>query len=246
MEQKHYLYSSGEFAKRAGVNKRTLHYYNDIGLFCPEVIEENGYHYYTCFQFAQLEMILTLRKIGLSIEEIREYASSPSDDSFSRIMEKRKLWIEESIQQLLSEQSFLEQKAERLKIAMNAKHGSIQLCSLPQQKILISSAITGKYDEADFSVAADFSLRLNFIFMTASEAVFLWILSEESILTATVPFLLTALIPPRHTTKYCRREPICAPSVLGHGISFLRYTGQSFPMPKSIICFLPAMPMKRG
>ena len=65
MEQKHYLYSSGEFAKRAGVNKRTLHYYNDIGLFCPEVIEENGYHYYTCFQFAQLEMILTLRKIGL-------------------------------------------------------------------------------------------------------------------------------------------------------------------------------------
>ena len=160
MEQKHYLYSSGEFAKRAGVNKRTLHYYNDIGLFCPEVIEENGYHYYTCFQFAQLEMILTLRKIGLSIEEIREYASSPSDDSFSRIMEKRKLWIEESIQQLLSEQSFLEQKAERLKIAMNAKHGSIQLCSLPQQKILISSAITGKYDEADFSVAADFSLRL--------------------------------------------------------------------------------------
>lgn len=160
MEQKHYLYSYGEFAKRAGVNKRTLHYYNDIGLFCPEVIEENGYHYYTCFQFAQLEMILTLRKIGLSIEEIREYASSPSDDSFSRIMEKRKLWIEESIQQLLSEQSFLEQKAERLKIAMNAKHGSIQLCSLPQQKILISSAITGKYDEADFSVAADFSLRL--------------------------------------------------------------------------------------
>ena len=42
MEQKHYLYSSGEFAKRAGVNKRTLHYYNDIGLFCPEVIEEKS------------------------------------------------------------------------------------------------------------------------------------------------------------------------------------------------------------
>ena len=38
MGQKHYLYSSGEFAKRAGVNKRTLHYYNDIGLFCPESV----------------------------------------------------------------------------------------------------------------------------------------------------------------------------------------------------------------
>ena len=36
MEHKNYLYSSGAFAKLTGVNKRTLHYYNDIGLFCPE------------------------------------------------------------------------------------------------------------------------------------------------------------------------------------------------------------------
>ena len=33
MQQNKYLYSSGEFARRTGVNKRTLHYYNDIGLF---------------------------------------------------------------------------------------------------------------------------------------------------------------------------------------------------------------------
>ncbi len=32
MNHKNYLYSSGEFAKLTGVNKRTLHYYNDIGL----------------------------------------------------------------------------------------------------------------------------------------------------------------------------------------------------------------------
>lgn len=49
MNRKNYLYSSGEFAKLTGVNKRTLHYYNEIGLFRPEIIGENGYHYYTCF-----------------------------------------------------------------------------------------------------------------------------------------------------------------------------------------------------
>lgn len=32
MDQKKYLYSSGEFAKFTGVNKRTLHYYNDMML----------------------------------------------------------------------------------------------------------------------------------------------------------------------------------------------------------------------
>lgn len=68
MKNKKYLFSSGEFARLNGINKRTLHYYNDIGLFCPEVIGENGYHYYTCFQTVQLELILTLRRIGLSID----------------------------------------------------------------------------------------------------------------------------------------------------------------------------------
>ncbi len=55
MNSQPYFYPSGEFAKLAGVNKRTLHYYNDIGLFCPQIVGENGYHYYSCFQFAQLE-----------------------------------------------------------------------------------------------------------------------------------------------------------------------------------------------
>lgn len=160
MKKKKYLYPSGEFAKLTGVNKRTLHYYNDIGLFCPAVVEENGYHYYTCFQFAQLELILTLRKIGLPIDEIREYITGSSRESCSQMMEKRKKLIDDSIKQLLSAQAFLEQKAERIQIGMNAQHGMIELCTLPERKIILSPPITGKYDEEDFTVAAEFSLQL--------------------------------------------------------------------------------------
>ena len=164
MEHKNYLYPSGEFAKLVGVNKRTLHYYNDIGLFCPAVIGENGYHYYTCFQFAPLELILTLRKIGLSIDEIRQYVNRPSDKSFSQMMTKKVQEIDESIRQLLSAQDFLAQKAERLKIGMEAQHGRIEQCTLPERKIILSAPISGRYDEADFSVAAEFSLRLKKLF----------------------------------------------------------------------------------
>lgn len=164
MKRNDYLYPSGEFARLTGVNKRTLHYYNDIGLFCPEVIGENGYHYYSCFQFAQLELILTLRKIGLSIEEIREYVTGPSDESFSRMMEKKKQLIDASIRQLLSVQAFLEQKSQRLQAGFEARHGEIELCTLPERKIICSAPISGKYDEEDFSVAAEFSLRLKKLF----------------------------------------------------------------------------------
>lgn len=160
MKLKNYLYRSGEFAKLTGVNKRTLHYYNDIGLFCPEIIGENGYHYYTCFQFAQLELILTLRKIGMPIEEIREYVAEPSDASFTQMMKRQKQMIDDSIKQLLATKEFLEQKAERLTVGLEARHGVIEVCSLPKRKIIYSSPIEGTYDENDFAVAAEFSLRL--------------------------------------------------------------------------------------
>ena len=160
MEQKNYLYSSGDFAKLVGVNKRTLHYYNDIGLFCPKEIGENGYHYYTCFQFAELELILTLRKIGLSIDEIREYVTKISKKTIASTMQKQKEMIEASIRQLVVAQDFLERKMERLKLGTEAKHGVIRVCTLPERKIICSAPISGKYDEGDFAVAAEFSLRL--------------------------------------------------------------------------------------
>lgn len=159
-----YLYTSGEFSKLAGINKRTLHYYNDIGLFQPAIIKENGFHYYSCFQFAELEMILTLRKMGLSIDEIHEYIAEPSNANFTQMMEKRKQFIDNSIKQLLTVQSFLEQKYERLELGFSAKHGKIEICEFSERKIVRSKRITGKYDEEDFSVAAEFALRLKKLF----------------------------------------------------------------------------------
>lgn len=39
--------TTAQFAKLHGVNKRTLHYYDDIGLFSPRAKGENGYR--CCF-----------------------------------------------------------------------------------------------------------------------------------------------------------------------------------------------------
>ena len=155
-----YLYTSGEFAKLAGINKRTLHYYNDIQLFKPEFIAENGFHYYTCFQFAQLELILILRKIGLSIDEIREYMNAPNDKNFSSLIDKRKQLIDDTINQLLDVKKFLELKSTRLTQASQARDGLIELIELPQQKIKFSQQISGKYDENDFAIAAQFAQEL--------------------------------------------------------------------------------------
>lgn len=164
MKNKNFLYTTGQFAKLNGVNKRTLHYYDEIGLFSPEYKGENGYRYYTCFQTVQLELILTLRKIGLSIEEITRYQKRPSGDSLEELMAEKKRLIDQSIRELLNTKVFLEEKSGKLSMSLTAEHGKIERIILPEQRILLSAPITGAYDDEDFAVAGSFSLRLKSVF----------------------------------------------------------------------------------
>lgn len=154
------LFSSGAFARMNGINKRTLHYYNDIGLFCPAVIDENGYHYYSSFQSIQLEMILIFRKLGLSTDDIKTYLNSPSDTSFLQMVTEKKKLIDQSIGQLLEARSFLQEKQNKLELGISAYHGKMELVELPERPVLLSPPIKGVYDEEDFTTATEFSLQL--------------------------------------------------------------------------------------
>ena len=67
------LYSTGEFAKLAGVTIRTIRYYDKIGLLKPTMILENGYRRYCNQDLITLQKILCLKELGFSLEEIYPY-----------------------------------------------------------------------------------------------------------------------------------------------------------------------------
>lgn len=46
--------TTGEFAALMGVSKHTLFHYDDIGLFSPEYVAENGYRMYSLYQLETL------------------------------------------------------------------------------------------------------------------------------------------------------------------------------------------------
>ena len=54
-----------------GVNKQTLLYYDKIHLFSPEYVDDMGYRYYTFTQLDCFYAIITLKTIGMSLEEIK-------------------------------------------------------------------------------------------------------------------------------------------------------------------------------
>ena len=61
----------GEFSALSQVSIKTLRHYDDRGLLRPlHVDPDSGYRYYSAGQLAQLNRILALRDLGLSLEQI--------------------------------------------------------------------------------------------------------------------------------------------------------------------------------
>ncbi|MDT5294824.1 MAG: MerR family transcriptional regulator, thiopeptide resistance regulator, partial [Acidobacteriota bacterium] len=64
------LYRASEFAALTGVTVRTLHHYDRTGLLKPTGRTPVGYRLYGERDFARLQQILTLKFIGLPLDEI--------------------------------------------------------------------------------------------------------------------------------------------------------------------------------
>ncbi len=65
----------GQLAKRAGVNPRTLRYYERIGLLVPSSRTEAGYRVYTSTEADRLAFIRRAQATGLSLAEIADIIS---------------------------------------------------------------------------------------------------------------------------------------------------------------------------
>ncbi|OZG74208.1 hypothetical protein BTA51_04100 [Hahella sp. CCB-MM4] len=62
----------GQMARLFGISTKTLRHYEAIGVFLPTCYgQENGYRYYDQRQVSQLQRILWLRNLGVSLDSIK-------------------------------------------------------------------------------------------------------------------------------------------------------------------------------
>lgn len=64
------MWKVGQLAKRTGVSVRTLHHYDQIGLLTPSHRTESGHRLYDRDDVARLQQIMSLRQLGLALDEI--------------------------------------------------------------------------------------------------------------------------------------------------------------------------------
>lgn len=83
-----------EVAELAGISVRTLHHYDEIGLFKPAAITESGYRQYSDEDLETLQQILFFKELGFPLKEIKDVLNSPSFDRRDALELQRKLLLE--------------------------------------------------------------------------------------------------------------------------------------------------------
>ncbi len=73
-------YTVNKLAQISGVTKRTLRYYDEIGLLHPMRVADNGYRIYGQMEVDVLQQILFYRELGVSLEEIGQILKAPDFD----------------------------------------------------------------------------------------------------------------------------------------------------------------------
>lgn len=96
------LFSTGELAKLCNISRKTLLFYDKLGLIVPAFIDqENGYRYYARRQLTTLGLIITLRNINVPLGDIQKYLKNKSAESYEKLLINQDNLIEQSIYSLM-------------------------------------------------------------------------------------------------------------------------------------------------
>ena len=139
MNKKMY-FSTGEFAKLAGVSKHTLFYYDEIGLLSPEIKnKENGYRYYSAAQLDILDVIYVLRELDMTLEEIQEYMQNRTPEQFLELFRHEEKIISEKIRHLKAVKNWITEKSKLIQHNLQEDLEEITICQEPQRYFIEGS-----------------------------------------------------------------------------------------------------------
>lgn len=141
-----------EVCKECRLTKKAIEYYEEQGLICPQVLE-NGYRDFSVSEIEQLKKIAILRKLGLSVSDIKMVLNDKNKSALYNVSTKKALEIET----IKSKQEL----AQRLAQNQDWEYTRLQLEILKQKQTISERLLNvfpgyyGKY------VSLHFALYLN-------------------------------------------------------------------------------------
>jgi DNA-binding transcriptional MerR regulator len=93
------MFSIGEFARLGAVSVRTLRHYDEIGLLRPARVDpETGYRDYSPGQLGQLNRIIALKELGLSLTQVKKLLGGITLEELQGMLMLRRAQLETELQ----------------------------------------------------------------------------------------------------------------------------------------------------
>lgn len=132
------LMTISQFAKLVGTTRRTLIFYDQKGIFTPIKTLDNGYRYYDYSQIYQMNLILGLRELGLSIEEIKDYQDDNSSEALNKKLSELREKVSRRIKNLQQVLNMLDKKESDNTQLTNVEFYVVKECYLPTKEFWCS------------------------------------------------------------------------------------------------------------
>ncbi|MBZ9607267.1 MerR family transcriptional regulator [Clostridium estertheticum] len=162
-------FSTGEFAKLANISKQTLIFYDKKGIFSPEYKNNNNFRYYSLKQFDTLDLLITLRDIGLSLEDIKKYLDTRTPQNAINILEKENNSLKKQIEHLKNIEKKIENKIDITKKAIESEYISEPYIKECDEEFIIKSE---QVESNDFKIITmemikfmNFCKKISFLIM---------------------------------------------------------------------------------
>lgn len=157
MEHNQNFFTAGELAKLTGISRQLLIYYDKNHIFSPSFTGENGYRYYSLHQYFILEILITLRKMGLSLQEIKHYIDERNIDNLSELYQEKLTTYSQLINNLQRKSLFLRNRISNLRTLKNIRLNEILLYEVTEETF---------FQTVDVSMAWPVKKRVNQIAKT--------------------------------------------------------------------------------
>jgi DNA-binding transcriptional MerR regulator/effector-binding domain-containing protein len=132
------MFRIGEFSRIAQVSGRLLRFYDELGLLRPALTDpQTGYRYYSAEQLPQLNRILVLKELGLSLEQIaRLVERDTSADELRGMLALRKAQIEQALADDLARLRRVESRLRQIETHGQVQEPDVVLKSVPALSFL--------------------------------------------------------------------------------------------------------------
>ena len=130
MKQGKSHYTPQEFARLFHIDKQTLIYYDNQGIFSPAFRSEKGYRYYEATQILPFAELLSLRNLHISGAEMGVFNQHPSRSKLIELLSDKVMEQEEAIRAMQSNIESLKRKIRHL--AESRSHPMEQVMLIPR------------------------------------------------------------------------------------------------------------------